>query len=42
MRLEKGAIGNTLGECIGNICNLMGTHWEHEGNMLGTKEKMKK
>jgi hypothetical protein len=25
-----------LGEHIGN---LMGTHWELEGNMLGTKEK---
>jgi hypothetical protein len=29
-------IGNTLGEHIGN---LMATHWELEGNILGTKEK---
>ncbi len=36
MGLKRGAIGNTLGEHIGN---LMGTHWELEGNMLGTKEK---
>jgi hypothetical protein len=33
--IKQGAIGNTLGEHIGN---LMGT----EGNMLGTKEKWKK
>jgi hypothetical protein len=32
----QGAIENTLGEQIGN---LTGTHWELEGNMLGTKEK---
>jgi hypothetical protein len=36
MGLKRGAIGNTLGE---HIENLMGTHWELEGNMLGTKEK---
>jgi hypothetical protein len=43
MGLKRGAIGNTLVEHIGN---LMGTHWdlegnplELEGNMLGTKEK---
>jgi hypothetical protein len=36
MGLKQGAIGNTLGEHIGN---LMGTHWELEGNTLGTKEK---
>jgi len=36
MELKRGAIGNTLGE---HIENLMGTHWELEGNMLGTKEK---
>jgi hypothetical protein len=36
MRLQRvAAIGNTLGE---HIWNLMGTHWELEGN----KEKMKK
>jgi hypothetical protein len=31
----KGAIGSTLGK---HIRNLTGTHWELEGNMLGTKE----
>jgi hypothetical protein len=36
MGLKQGAIGNPLGEHIGN---LMGIHWELEGNMLGTKEK---
>jgi hypothetical protein len=35
MGLKQGAIGNTLGEQTGN---LMGTHWELEGN----KGKMKK
>jgi hypothetical protein len=35
MGLKRGAIGNTIGEHIGN---LMGTHWELERNMLGTKE----
>jgi hypothetical protein len=39
MGLKRGAIGNTLGEHIGN---LMGTHWVLEGNMLGTKEKWEK
>jgi hypothetical protein len=34
MGLKWVAIGNTLG-------NLMGTHWELERNMLGTKEKWK-
>jgi hypothetical protein len=29
MRLKRVAIGNSLGEHIGN---LMGTHWELEGN----------
>jgi hypothetical protein len=37
--LKQGAIGNILGEHIGN---LKGTHWELEGNMLGTKGKMKR
>jgi len=36
MGSKQGAIGNTLGEQIGN---LMGTSWELKGNMLGTKEK---
>jgi hypothetical protein len=35
MGFKGGAIGNTLGEHIGN---LMGTHWELEGNMVGTKD----
>jgi hypothetical protein len=39
MGLKQGAIGNTLGEQIGN---LMGPSWELKGNMLGTKEKRKK
>jgi hypothetical protein len=39
MGLKQGAIGNTLGEHIGN---LMGTHWELEGNMVGTKDFKKK
>jgi hypothetical protein len=34
MGLKRGAIGN-----LGNI---LGTHWELEGNMLETKEKRKK
>jgi hypothetical protein len=36
MGLKHSAFGNTLGEHVGN---LMGTHWELERNMLGTKEK---
>jgi hypothetical protein len=39
MGLKRGAIGKTLGEHTGN---LMGTHWELEGNMVGNKGKMKK
>jgi hypothetical protein len=39
MGLKQGAIGNTLEEHNGN---LVGTHCELEGNMLGTKEKLKK
>jgi hypothetical protein len=38
MGLKRGAIGDTLGE---HIENLMGTHWEFEKNMLGTKEMKK-
>ncbi len=38
MGLKRGAIGNTLGE---HIRNLMGTHWELEGNILGAKENEK-
>jgi hypothetical protein len=34
--LKQGAIGNTLGEQIGN---LIGTHWELEKSMLGTNGK---
>jgi hypothetical protein len=36
MRLKQSAIGNTLGEHIGNILR---THWELERNIEGTKEK---
>jgi hypothetical protein len=36
MGFKGGAIGSTFEE---SIENLMGTHWELEGNMLGTKEK---
>jgi len=36
MGLKQGAIGNTLGEHIGNM---IGIHLELEENMLGTKEK---
>jgi hypothetical protein len=36
MGLKQGAIRKTLGE---HTESLMGTHWELEGNMLGTKEK---
>jgi hypothetical protein len=42
MGLKWGAIGNTFGEHIGNLGNILKTHWELEGNMLGTKEKGKK
>jgi len=38
MGLKRGAMENTLGEHTGNM---MRTHWELEGNMLGTKEKWK-
>jgi hypothetical protein len=37
MGLKLGAIRNTLKE---HIWNILGTHWELEGNMLGTKEKI--
>jgi len=39
MGLEQGAIGNTLGEHIGNFKTykeLMGIHLEFEGNIKGT------
>jgi len=36
MGFKQGAIGNTLGEHIGN---LMRTHWELEGNMTNEKRK---
>jgi hypothetical protein len=39
MELKGGAIGNTLREHIGNLENLMRTHWELERNLLGKKEK---
>ncbi len=34
--IKMKCIDNTFGEHIGNM---MGTHWEFEGNMLGTMEK---
>ncbi len=37
--IKAWCFGNTLGEHIGN---LMRTHWELEGNILGTNEKWKK
>jgi hypothetical protein len=37
--LKRGAIENTFGEKIGNLENILGTHWKLEGNMLRTKEK---
>jgi hypothetical protein len=33
---KQGAIGNTLGEHIGNSRNISGTPWEHEENIEGT------
>jgi hypothetical protein len=36
---QQGAIGNNLGE---HIENFLRTHWELEGNTLGTKENEKK
>jgi len=42
MGLMWGDIGNTLEEHIGNLGKILGTHWELERNMLGTKEKFKK
>jgi hypothetical protein len=38
MGLKRGAIGNTIREYIENLGNIFGTHWELEGNMLGTKK----
>jgi hypothetical protein len=45
MGLKRGAIGNTLGEHIENLGNILGTdgtHWELEGNILRTKENKEK
>jgi hypothetical protein len=39
MGLKPAATGNTLEEHIENLVNIVGTHWEFEWNMLGTKEK---
>jgi hypothetical protein len=39
MGLKPGAIRNTLGE---HIENLMGTHWELEGNIEGRRKTEKK
>jgi hypothetical protein len=38
MGFKGRAIGNIFEEHIGNVGNIMKTHWELEGNMLGTKE----
>jgi hypothetical protein len=34
--------GNTFKEHIGNLGNILGTHWELARNMLGTKDRRKK
>jgi hypothetical protein len=39
MGFKGGAIRNTFEEHNGNLGNILRTHWEREGNMLGTKEK---
>jgi len=43
--LKRGAIGNTLGEHIGNLKNILKTRWEPIGNLkgehVGNKGKMK-
>jgi len=39
MGLKQVAIGNTLGEHNKNFGNILGTHWELERNIEGTKEK---
>jgi hypothetical protein len=31
--IKGGAKGNTLGEHIGNLRNILGTHWGLEGNI---------
>jgi hypothetical protein len=31
--------GEYVGQHNGNLRNLIGTHWEHSGNTLGTTEK---
>lgn len=31
--------GKIVGEHNGNLMNLLGTHWEHSENTLGTREK---
>jgi hypothetical protein len=36
MGLKRGAIGNTLGEHIGNLGSIFGTWWELTGNLNGT------
>jgi len=39
MRFKRGAIGNTLGEHIKNLRNILGTSREHVGNK-GKREKI--
>jgi hypothetical protein len=41
MGLKRGTIGNTLGKHIENLRNILKTHWEHRGKMLGTRENEK-
>ncbi len=31
---KRGTIGNALWEHIGNLGNMVGTHWELEGNLM--------
>jgi len=42
MGLKQGVIGNSLGEHIGNLGNILVASWEPIGNLKGTKEKFKK
>ncbi len=38
MGLNQGAVGNTLGELIGNLGNILRTWWELIGNLKGTQK----
>jgi len=39
MGLKQGVIGNSLGEHIENLGNILVASWEPIGNLKGTKEK---